>query len=388
METPQGNILGNVRISPVSNLTAADVRPVRIRVKLRNHQERESDAGCVSLQSKNDFDVNRRRLQYASNRVLRRRWALERFCIGKAQRGLRFFGLSTRGPAELLALLLFWICLAGIVVSPSLSDAVKDAFANEWDGSRFFDVLLKKFDYVNLLLMIAVGAAQIYALFYKRGGTQRRQRKLKADVSNRVKTAASNVLGDLARSADFKGLTRDQCEHLARSILEIIVNELRLIYKKFEIGDFEASLLVFRGGEKGKPKWVEVAARASQHRDTDVEVPATDTIAYFVARTGRVFAEPNIRDGRHPFPVRSLSGSDPSYSSILFVPILRQETGPKRQVSAMLTIDCKAPHFFAIRDINGIAIKVRPYCRLIAMLVDSRDDLNYVRVSGGENDRS
>lgn len=240
--------------------------------------------------------------------------------------------------------------------------------------------LLLNYDPTKAAITAAVILAQVLMLIFRRGRVLRTDRRTKESLADQIKGTGGNVLSSLAAFTNCGAMPDAEVQRLVEHVLQMIVSEMKLIYKKFNVGDFEASMLVFAGGEAGKPEVIRIFARANPHRQVGGDFPVGEAIAYYVAKTKEVFIEENIKDSNHPFAMKGLSAAKPPYASILFIPVHHMNGGNVKSVRAVLTIDCADPYFFTEKMANVIVTKMQIYRSLMTTLLESRTDLNYVRV--------
>jgi hypothetical protein len=128
----------------------------------------------------------------------------------------------------------------------------------------------------------------------------------------------------------------------------------------------QCSLLRFDGPNVDRLK---IVSRARDNRPSDISTPADQTIAYYVAISGKVFVVNDLL-AQDVFPKKGLSREKAEYRSILVIPIVIHD-GDQKKCAGLLTLDSPRPWEFWGDIGDNIATQLMPVVHILTVMMKS-----------------
>jgi hypothetical protein len=307
------------------------------------------------------------------------RWDRGRVAIWSSLQNLRrSFRVQRTDTVAVLSGLVKWFAVALVASSAIITETAKTAFSQGWDKVDWL-VAVKSAAITQLVPTIIIVVAQVYIHVHNGRLARRLIRHQKKTYSADIKTGTATSLLRFGQMAQLEpNRVTAEFESLVSDALQLIKREVRLYFKDFTDGQLEVTLLGF---ERRSWKLEAVTlVRADPIRPVGTRKRAEDTIAYHVARLGRAFTEPDLVNGQHPFMREGFSDQDPSYRSILLIPLV-DRAGPEDPEATLgvVTVDSPDPYYFPATKagLSDIVTRLQPHCAVIRLLLRST---SYFRV--------
>ncbi|MDR7222259.1 GAF domain-containing protein [Aminobacter sp. NyZ550] len=128
--------------------------------------------------------------------------------------------------------------------------------------------------------------------------------------------------------------------------------------------NLQCTLLTFEGSGASK---ITIEARARDIRPSDTKIKSDQTIAYYVALSGKIFVV-NDLNSQSIFPRNGLSQSKAKYRSILLVPIVIHE-GERRDCVGLVTLDSPHPCEFWGDVGDNLATQLIPLVHILTIVM-------------------
>jgi len=112
---------------------------------------------------------------------------------------------------------------------------------------------------------------------------------------------------------------------------------------------------------------LKIISRAKDTRPITIDVPTNQTIAYYVATSGRYFVVNDLRTQR-VFPQRGLSNRKANYRSIMLIPVVIDLTSEKVCVG-VVTIDSPRPCEFWGDVGDSLATQLIPFVHILTFVM-------------------
>jgi hypothetical protein len=219
---------------------------------------------------------------------------------------------------------------------------------------------------VTVYSIIALSLCMVYIWCYDFNSKRRRVSSQHRENTIMLAQRQTQVFDELANLVDVDGGVHSaQVDKVIERILNCIDRTVQMHLKENTEQYFEVTLMVFLKGEnKAHIGW-----RAHGTRPTNVKKDVTDTVAYYVAKTGVDFKAIHDLKKNAVFPFKGLSEEgEPPYRSILLCPV--KSEGICRGV---VSIDASKPYEFWGAMQTDLYHTIRPYLRLIDLLLNNEN---------------
>jgi hypothetical protein len=219
------------------------------------------------------------------------------------------------------------------------------------------------------LVSVLVVIGLVYNYCYDKGVKNFKEKGVREKV---VANLSNEIRGMIFELSKIVRIRRPQDDlpavgTMRKNILECIQRIAQIHLDHFDPTDIYVTLLIFDDAECSRMRIVD---RTTKGRPVGKVVESEKIMAFYVADSLTHRAVLDFLRDPHPFEKAGLSTPDPTYRSILLIPILDLSSGCHDSSFGVVCIDSSRPyHFWPGSKTNRLVVKVSPYCMWLALLL-------------------